>query len=62
MELGLDARSRRLAREARCQRGRRAQWWFAQMRRVVSAAMEWNPEESPDRPTQVCMALAGRRT
>jgi len=60
MELGLDARSRRLARQARSRRGRRAQWWFAQMRRVVGTAMEWSPE-SPARPAQVYMALAGRR-
>jgi hypothetical protein len=60
MELGLDARSRRLARQARRQRRQRAQWWFAQMRRVVGAAMEWRPDPEA-RPAQVYMELAAKR-
>jgi len=60
MELGLDAKSRRLARQARRQRRQRAQWWFAQMRRVVGAAMEWRPEAQA-RPAQGCLALATKR-
>jgi hypothetical protein len=60
MELGLDAKSRRLARQARRQRRQRAQWWFAQMRRVVGAAMEWRPE-AQGRPAQVYLALATKR-
>jgi hypothetical protein len=60
MELSLDARSLRLARRARHQRRQRAQWWFAQMRRVVGAAMEWRPE-SQGRPAQVYLELAGKR-
>jgi hypothetical protein len=60
MELSLNAKSHRLARQARRQRRERAQWWFAQMRRVVDAAMEWRPE-SKERPAQVPMELASKR-
>jgi hypothetical protein len=60
MELSLDARSHRLARQARRQRRQRAQWWFAQMRRVVGAAMEWRPETQA-RPAQDYLALAPKR-
>jgi hypothetical protein len=60
MELGLDAKSRRLARHDRRQRRQNAQRWFAQMRRVVAAAMEWRPE-SQGRPAQVYLALAAKR-
>ena len=60
MELGLDAKSRRRARQARRQRRQRAQWWFAQMRRVVGAAMEWRPSP-PGRPAQVYLELAAKR-
>jgi hypothetical protein len=60
MELGLDAKSRRRARQARRQRHQRAQWWFAQMRSVVGAAMEWRPAPQ-GRPAQVYLALAGKK-
>jgi hypothetical protein len=60
MELSLEAKSRCRARQARRQRRQRAQWWFAQMRRVVDAAMEWRPE-SQGRPAQVYLALAPKR-
>jgi hypothetical protein len=60
MELSLDARSHRLARQGRRQRRQRAQWWFAQMRRVVGSAMEWRPE-SQGRPAQDYLALAPKR-
>jgi hypothetical protein len=60
MELSLSAKSQRLARQARRQRRERAQWWFAQMRRVVDAAMDWRPE-SKERPAQVHLALAAKR-
>ena len=33
-----------------------ANWWFAQMRRVVSLAMEWKPAP-PARPEQVYLPL-----
>ena len=57
MELRLESKSWRLARQGR----ERAQWWFAQMRRVVDAAMEWSPE-SQGTPAQDYLALAGKRT
>jgi hypothetical protein len=63
MELSLEARSRRLARQGvrqRNQRRQRAQWWFAQMRRAVGAAMEWRPE-SQGRPAQVYLELTAKR-
>jgi len=60
MELSLNAKSRRLARQARRQRRERAQWWFAQMRRVVDSAMEWRPN-AQGRPAQVYLALAAKR-
>jgi hypothetical protein len=60
MELGLEAKSQRLARQARRQRRQRAQWWFAQMRHVVDAAMEWRPD-AQGRPAQGCLALAAKR-
>ncbi len=61
MELGLSAKTRRLARQARLQRRQRAQWWFAQMRRAVGAAMEWSPE-SQGPPAQVYLELTPKRT
>jgi hypothetical protein len=61
MELRLESKSQRLARLARRQRRERAQWWFAQMRRVVDAAMEWSPE-SQGPPAQEYLALAGKRS
>ncbi len=60
MELGLDAKSRRLARQGRRQRRQRAQWWFAHMRRVVGAALDWRPEPQ-GRPAQGCLALAAKK-
>ncbi len=57
MELGLGAKLRRRARQARRQR---AQWWFAQMRRAVGAALEWRPQDQ-GRPEQGCLELASKR-
>ena len=58
MELGFNGKIRRLARP---QRRKRANWWFAQMRRVVEAAMEWRP--APDaRPEQVYLEMAAKRS
>ncbi|HTA30102.1 MAG TPA: hypothetical protein VK731_06440 [Candidatus Cybelea sp.] len=56
MELGLGAKLRRRARQARRQR---AQWWFSQMRRAVGEANEWRPTPSA-RPAQGCLDIAGR--
>jgi hypothetical protein len=61
MELGLNAKTRRLAQIARRQRRQRAQWWFVQMRRVVDAAMEWRPQPQ-GRPEQVYLELAAKRS
>lgn len=36
-------RTRRMAREAE------ARWWFARMRQMVDAAVEWTPGASPAR-------------
>ncbi len=60
MELSLEAEITPLARQARRQRRERAQWWFAQMRRVVGAAMEWSPQ-AQGRQEQGCLALATKR-
>ncbi|HWD20722.1 MAG TPA: hypothetical protein VHB20_15745 [Verrucomicrobiae bacterium] len=61
MELGFAARRRRQSQNRASQRQQRAQWWFARMRHVVDAAMEWAPEQPP-RAEQVFMSLSpGRR-
>jgi hypothetical protein len=39
------------------QRRRRAQWWFAQMRRVVDHALDWRAAPAP-RPEQTYLYLA----
>jgi hypothetical protein len=58
MELSLTGKAARRARQARQNRRRRAQWWFARMRKVVDSAMEWRPAP-PARPEQVYMRLSG---
>ncbi len=61
MELTLNARAARASRQALQKRRQRAQWWFAQMRRVGDAAMEWRP--APDaRPEQVYLTLTPKRS
>lgn len=60
MEFSLQAKSQRRARLARRQRRQRAQWWFAQMRRVVDAAIDWRPAP-PARPAQAYMELTPKR-
>jgi hypothetical protein len=59
MELRLEAKTRRFARQAAQRRQQRAQWWFGQMRRTVNAAMEWRPAP-PARPARDCLELAGK--
>ncbi len=61
MELSLNAKAARLGRQARQKRRQRAQWWFAQMRRVVGAAMDWQPAAAA-RPEQVYMTLTAKRS
>src|SRR5687767_2236975 len=38
----------------------RAAWWFGQMRKVVNAAVEWNPAPTA-RPEQTYITLEARR-
>jgi hypothetical protein len=61
MELTLNSRAMRPGRMARQKRRQRAQWWFGQMRRVVDAAMEWQPTPSA-RPEQVHLTLASKKS
>jgi hypothetical protein len=44
----------------RTRRQSRAQWWFAQMRRVVNQALDWKPIPSA-RPEQGYLGLAAGR-
>ena len=46
MELGLKAKQARQRAREKQRRQQRAQWWFAQMRRVVDGALEWKPEKA----------------
>jgi hypothetical protein len=45
MELSLKAKQLRASAREKQRRQQRAQWWFAQMRRVVDTALEWKPEK-----------------
>jgi hypothetical protein len=45
MELSLKARQVRATAAQKQRRLERAQWWFAQMRRVVAASLEWKPQK-----------------
>ena len=57
LELGFDDRTRFTPTVVNRQRRlSRAQWWFAQMHRVVDAAVEWRPTP-PARPHQQHLAL-----
>jgi hypothetical protein len=56
MELGLAARNSRGRRQRGAERRQRAQWWFARMRNVVDATLEWRPAPRA-RPEQVFMSL-----
>jgi hypothetical protein len=46
MELSLKAKQIRAAALHKQRRQQRAQWWFAQMRRVVATSLEWKPEKA----------------
>jgi hypothetical protein len=61
MELGLRAKQARLTARQKQRRQQRAQWWFAQMRRVVDTALEWKPSKS-GREEQVCLSLSAKRS
>ena len=45
MELSLKAKQIRATAAQKQRRQQRAQWWFAQMRRVVASSMEWKPQK-----------------
>jgi len=60
MELGFAARNARRRNLRGRERRQRAQWWFARMRDVVDATLEWTPAPAA-RPEQVFMSLSGRR-
>ncbi len=46
MELSLKAKQARATANQKQRRQERAQWWFAQMRRVVAASLEWKPQKA----------------
>ena len=46
MELSLKAKQARATAKQKQRREQRAQWWFAQMRRVVDTALEWKPQKA----------------
>jgi hypothetical protein len=56
MELRLEAKRVRVSDRQKQNPKQRAQWWFSQMRRVVDAALEWQPTPS-GRREQVYLAL-----
>ena len=57
MELGLDQRARATVRRRSRRDGEAtSRWWFAQMRRVVKRAVDWQPKAQP-RPMQERLAL-----
>jgi len=60
MELGFAARAARSRRQRDAQRRQRAQWWFARMRGVVDAALDWAPTPAA-RPEQAFMTLEQER-
>jgi hypothetical protein len=56
MELGMRNQIRNQHRNVRNERRKRAQWWFAQMRRVVELALPAQPVASA-RPEQTYLRL-----
>ena len=52
MELSFDKNAAASRSLARCQRRRRAQWWFDQMRQVVDRALDRRPGLTPP-PEQI---------
>ena len=46
LQFSLKAKQVRSTARQKQQRQQRAQWWFAQMRRVVDTAMEWKPQKA----------------
>jgi len=61
MELGLNGKRACLTPKQRSRRRQRTQWWFSHMRRVVSATLEWQPDQSAQ-PEQICLGFTARRS
>jgi len=61
MELSLQAGKNLAWTRRKEHRKQRAQWWFKQMRRVVDAAMEWQPADH-SHPEQSYLTFAPRRS
>ena len=59
MELGLETARQMTAASRPEGRRARADWWFAQMRRLVGAAINWDAAPKP-RPEQPWLADAGQ--
>jgi len=60
LELGLDGARSETAPRRREGRMARAAWWFAQMRRMVGAAVDWEAAPEPP-PEQSWLGLSHRR-
>ena len=60
LEFGLERPQIFVLPNRRQERRSRAQWWFRQMRRVVSDALEWQPRPEP-RPEQAWLGLRPSR-
>ena len=52
LELGFEGAEKVAAPRRRKSRTTRAAWWFSQMRRIVSQAIDWEttPEPRPEQP------------
>ena len=46
LELSLKSKQMRATARQKQRRQQRAQWWFAQMRKVVDTALEWKPQKA----------------
>ena len=57
MEFGIENRLNLQPAPRRAARQHRARWWFAQMRAVVSTAMDWTAAP-PARPEQIHLRLS----
>jgi hypothetical protein len=60
LEFGLERSQSFVLPARRPERRTRAQWWFRQMRQVVSEALEWQPAPAA-RPQQVWLSLSAAR-
>ena len=60
MELGLNAAKPQAAPRRPQNRSTRAAWWFAQMRQIVSQAVDWDAAPEP-RPEQSWLGFSHHR-